>query len=596
MKKMLAFILSLSLLPVVPVHAEDPAAAADALLEDVRGTYDELFRVITAPEYDQLWLDNCTSVLGEEAAPAAAELLKTVCAGELYGQEAIDAYGDGSDGAAFDCFFINGVSQFVFDGNRISGLDAEGNEIFSHEYTFTHEASLMEGFMDGYMYETADEDAGEFKYFFLLPDTPSTTYHIEFRYGSDEEALTLYNEGAYAYWLAAGIPADRDEQMVTDVINLFCSENLAEMAEESDTAEEAADEAEVSTDAAEDAAAATEDTTVAAENAADAAEEDVNTAEEPIEIATAEDLAAINDNLSGSYVLTADIDLAGVEWTPIGSFVPAGESGEEQETPDPDFAFTGTFDGNGHTISNLNINQPEGMTVALFGCIANTEIGNFVLDNASVTGSIMAAGAVGYSYCSTVSNVKASNVVVDVNFTELSTEGMYGGIVGAGMASLITDCEAEAVITLPDNVANAGLVGGGLEMTSVTNCSASGTITAGNNCYGLGGISGCGFAAEEFTNCFAHDVTITAGEGCRWIGGITGYAGGFEDESAGMPVTVFTGCSTENVTMDVPEGTEGTGDLVGAGFYSAEAAEAFGAPFDQPTVYVINEDAQDEAA
>ena len=34
----------------------------------------------------------------------------------------------------------------------------------------------------------------------------------------------------------------------------------------------------------------------------------------PIEIATAEQLAAINDNLSGHYVLTADIDLAGIEW------------------------------------------------------------------------------------------------------------------------------------------------------------------------------------------------------------------------------------------------------------------------------------------
>ena len=646
MKKLLAMFLCTSLVFAAPVYAqEDPAAAAAALLEDVKGTYVELFDVITAPEYDQLWLDNCTAVLGEEMAPDAAEMLKTVCNGDLYGQEAIDEYGDGSEGARFDCGFINGVTQIVFDGNVISGLDENGEQVFSHEYAFTHEASLMEGMMDGYMYETADEDAGEFKYFFLLPDTPETTYHIEFRYGSDEEALTLYNEGDYAYWLAAGILADRDEQMTTDVINLFCEENLAEMAEEAgeeaaeteeavaeeemaeeageeaaeteeaaekeETTEEAVAEEEAAEEAGEEAAKTkeaaekeetSEEAVAAAEEAGEEAvaeEVDEKTATEEtgdeeaaadtIEIDTAEELAAINDNLSGNYVLTADIDLENAEWVPIGTFVPMGDSGEEQETPSPDAAFTGTFDGNGHTISNLSINQPEGMCVGLFGCVANTKIGNFTLENADVTGTIMAAGAVGYAYCSEVLNVKATGVAVNVNYTELSSEGMYGGIVGAGMNSLITDCEADAAITLPDNVANAGLVGGGLEMTSVVNCTAAGTITAGAGCYGLGGISGCGFAAEEFTNCQAHDVTITAGEGSRWIGGITGYAGGYEDETFGMPVTVFTSCTAENVTFDVPEGTEGVENIVGAGFYSEEVAEAMGAPFDQPTTFVIAE-------
>ena len=66
-------------------------------------------------------------------------------------------------------------------------------------------------------------------------------------------------------------------------------------------------------------------------------------AQEVIEIATADELAAINDNLSGNYVLTADIDLADVEWTPIGAYAPSGESEEEQEIPAADHAFTGTW-------------------------------------------------------------------------------------------------------------------------------------------------------------------------------------------------------------------------------------------------------------
>ena len=567
-------VLSACMLAGMPVLAQEPdteqtsETSAMQLLEDVRGTYDELFAVTNAPEYDQIWIDACVPFVGEEAAEETADMLKNACAGTIYGQEAIDVYGDGSNGAQFDCFFINGVSQIVFDGTTISGLDENGEEVFSHTYSFAGDFSIA-GMMDGFLYEADDEDAGDFRYFLMMPDTPASTYHIEFRYGSDKDDLAKYNEGTLAYWLAAGILTDRDDQMVTDVIDLFCSENLSEMQQE--TPEEAV----------------TETVTEAAV---------LPEAEEVIEISTAEELAAINDNLSGHYVLTADIDLGGEEWTPIGSYAPSGESEEEQEIPSAEYAFSGTFDGQGHTISNLSIRQPDGWALGLFGCIANTKVGNFTLENAEVEGTIMVSCVVGYSYCSEVYGVQLTGGKVDVNYTEVSSEGMYGGIVGAGMGSLISGCEASAEVNLPDGVANAGIIGGGLEMTSVVDCTATGTVTAGNDCYGLGAISGCGFGAEEFTNCYAHDVTITAGEGNTWIGKITGYAGGFEDESAGIPVTVFTNCSTENVTIDVPEGTEGVGEIVGSGFYSEEAAQALGAPYDQPTVFVISEEEQENAA
>ena len=48
--------------------------------------------------------------------------------------------------------------------------------------------------------------------------------------------------------------------------------------------------------------------------------------------------------------------------------------------------------------------------------------------------------------------------------------------------------------------------------------------------------------------------------------------------------------------LDVPEGTEGIGEIVGSGFYSEEAEKALGAPYDQPTVYVIADEAQEDAA
>ena len=313
-----------------------------------------------------------------------------------------------------------------------------------------------------------------------------------------------------------------------------------------------------------------------------------SSADGPVEISTAEELKGMLYNLSADYVLTADVDLAGEEWTPAGIFMPASMEPEEQEVPSTGYAFTGTFDGNGHTISNLRINQPEGFGVGLFGCIANTKVGNFTLENPIVDGTAMAAGAVGYAYNSTVYDVKVVGGKVTAHPSELSAEGMYGGVVGAGMNSLITGCSADAEIIIPDGSANAGIVGGGLEGTSVVDCTATGSVTAGADCYGIGGVSGCGFGAEEFTNCKAVDVTLSVGENSFWIGSITGYAGGYELPEAGVPITVFTGCTAENVTIIRLAGRD---ELVGGAFYNEMAAETYGAPYDEPTVFVIQDDA-----
>ena len=328
-------------------------------------------------------------------------------------------------------------------------------------------------------------------------------------------------------------------------------------------------------------------TFIADDGVIDWVRQDAETSAEVIEISSAEELAAINSNLSGNYVLTADIDLSGIEWTPIGAFIPGG--GEEGEVPDMTAAFTGTFDGQGHTIRNLTVNRPEAWAVGLFGCIANAEIGNFTLENANVDGMMMTADVVGYTYSSTISNVKLVNGKVTAHYAEMGAEGMYGGIVGAGMGSVISNCTAQAEIVLSDNTANAGIVGGGLELTSVVNCSATGSITAGDNCYGLGGVSGCGFGAEEFTNDTADNVTITCGDNCFWIGGVTGYAGGFEAEEAGVPVTAVTDCKALNVTVTTGENPDGVSAIVGAGFYNEAVAEAMGAPFDQPTAFTLTD-------
>ncbi|WP_296691314.1 hypothetical protein [Ruminococcus sp.] len=203
---------------------------ADQLLEDLKGTYDELFTVICDEKYDQIWLDKCEAFVGKDMAESAAEMLKSSCTATIYGEDAVNAYTNAED-MRFDCYFINGVKQFVFNGSNISGIDDSGKKLFEHEYKFVKDFSFG-GMMDGYLYETTDNDAGEFKYFLMMPDTPATTYHTEFRYGSDLNDLAEYSKGAYAYWLAAGIPANCGEKMIEDCIGLFVEENLSEAAEE----------------------------------------------------------------------------------------------------------------------------------------------------------------------------------------------------------------------------------------------------------------------------------------------------------------------------------------------------------------------------
>lgn len=78
----------------------------------------------------------------------------------------------------------------------------------------------------------AEKDyAGDFTYFLFRDDTMETTYHTEFRYGSDLEELQKYLEGDYTYWLSAGISADPDAQTLENVISLFCLENMDYSAE-----------------------------------------------------------------------------------------------------------------------------------------------------------------------------------------------------------------------------------------------------------------------------------------------------------------------------------------------------------------------------
>lgn len=87
--------------------------------------------------------------------------------------------------------------------------------------------AMAEEAISCYAYKTDDADAGEFTYICLAPDTPDTTFHIEFRYGDDLEALGQMYEGKYAFWQAAGMLEDADDEVIENCIELFCTENAS---------------------------------------------------------------------------------------------------------------------------------------------------------------------------------------------------------------------------------------------------------------------------------------------------------------------------------------------------------------------------------
>ena len=185
----------------------DNEADADQLLKDLTGSYQELWPVILADDYTQTWIDDCKEIVGEDNAEAAYEKLKSMVTGEVYGEEAVEAYKDG--GGAYFCGFTQDMATVEFDGDTktIKGYDKDEKELFSHTYHYVG----MEETRGLYEFESDDADSGEFTYFYIAPDTNDTTYHIEFRYGSDADALAEY-----------------DEKMVDDCIQLFCDENLSE--------------------------------------------------------------------------------------------------------------------------------------------------------------------------------------------------------------------------------------------------------------------------------------------------------------------------------------------------------------------------------
>ena len=250
-----------------------------------------------------------------------------------------------------------------------------------------------------------------------------------------------------------------------------------------------------------------------------------------------------NLNFNGSAWASGRGD--GKGWEPIGIYT--GTGGSPYGTP-----FTGIFDGNGNTISNLYINRPDESGVGLFGNVGaynrgSTGIRNVQLRDVSVTGSENVGALVGFGGSngaisnSSVTGGTVTGVIVGTGYQRTGGRGI-GGLAGSGSGP-IRDSSADVTVTGRSQV--GGLVGHNLD--PITNSHASGDVSGDDDVGGLVGRNDDDIIRSYATG----DVTGTGDAGGRSVGGLVGTH--WYDGS-----TISDSYATGNVT-----GTTFVGGLVG---------------------------------
>lgn len=206
-----------------------------------------------------------------------------------------------------------------------------------------------------------------------------------------------------------------------------------------------------------------------------------------------------------NITLTADIDLTGKDWTPIGT--------------DYDNSYKGTFDGGGHTITGLTFTTNDEFA-GLFGWLNRAgTVKNVVMEGVQITsnqiygGSI--GGVVGYSW-GTIENCSVSGSVSGTVYV--------GGVVGAQIGGSITGCSSSA--TVKGTVDVGGVAGQTNSSATLTACYATGNVTIEiNPAKNIAGGSLVGMnAGSSLLACYATgNVTSTGSStGKVHIGGFLG--------------------------------------------------------------------------
>jgi len=312
------------------------------------------------------------------------------------------------------------------------------------------------------------------------------------------------------------------------------------------------------------------------------------TAEDPYLIYTAEQMNTIGaepNDWDKYFKLMADIDLSiytGTDFNIIGyGLFPA---------------FSGIFEGNGHTISNFTYTSTGGTCIGIFGYVLgpNARIINVGMIDPNVN-DVTAAGVgslAGWIDLGTVTNCYVSG-------GNVTGKQVVGGLIGSG--AIITDCYAVGIQVTAEGAAG-GLVGG--NGASIINCYAKGSITGSKNVGGLVG-SNRGTIVDSYSegnvigswtvgglvghhneaiveNCFSTTNVI----GKNITGGLVGENEGYllncycsctldaQDQAGGL-VGINDGIIAASYSSAGVQGQNQVGGLVGYNTYNAEIINCY---------------------
>lgn len=290
------------------------------------------------------------------------------------------------------------------------------------------------------------------------------------------------------------------------------------------------------------------------------------TKDDPYKIATAEQLALLAKDVnsgvvgkthSGEYfILTADIDLSGHVWTPLGYESYSSGGGSAQ-------SFSGYFDGNNKKITGLYVDERVGdewgknRNAGLFGRIAAVS-SEPVIQNLIVDGTVYAGdgdtdsgdnygagilvGSIATLYGTDYTVIKNCTVSGTVNSTKNA-----GGLVGDASYTHFENCTANVKVN--GYGVSGGFVGNAFK-SQLANCTARGDVSSRG--WSTGGFAGILFSNTTVEHCAAFGK-VEAGD---WnLGGFAGYAEG--------NVTIKNSIAMGDVKSNVDRWDPKTGGFLG---------------------------------
>jgi len=199
----------------------------------------------------------------------------------------------------------------------------------------------------------------------------------------------------------------------------------------------------------------------------------------------------------GDFCLVNDIDCSGENLLkPLPNF-----------DADTEVCFEGTFDGRGHTISNLDhadwVNNMD--RVGLFMCTENAEIKNVNLANVYIKGDDYVGALVGRTYGNTIiSNCSASGTVT----TGVGDSSQnIGGLIGGTYDTAITNCYSSVNVN-PESIAYGAVSVGGLvgynQESTISNCYSDGDVSSIDNGWiYIGGLVGANVYGSQISYSYS---------------------------------------------------------------------------------------------